>query len=65
MRKGDLNNGIKAFVLSSNRSKLSEIGDDYLTRGLFSNAINCYKLAGDKTKLLKSLLLCTKTTNKI
>ena len=53
MRRGKLNEAVKAFILVGNQPKLVAIGEDYEKVGLFSNAVDCYKMAGSQDKLMK------------
>src|SRR3990167_8162857 len=51
VKKGDVAEAIKAFLMAGNRLKLMQIGDNYVKEGLFNNAIDVYKLADSRDKL--------------
>ena len=53
LRKGNLNEAIKSYILAGNKQRLTEVGQHYEEVGLFSNAIDTYRLADAKDQLLK------------
>ena len=50
MKKGDMLEAEKAFVLTDNKEKLIEIGDGFIKVGMFSQAIDAFKMANSKEK---------------
>src|SRR3990172_1602602 len=44
VRKGRLPEAMKSFILAGNRDKLTDLGADYEKVGLYTNAIECYRL---------------------
>ena len=53
LRKGKINEAIKAFMFVNNKEKLSTIGNNYEGIGLFGKAVDMYVLAEDKESLTR------------
>src|SRR3989338_6826210 len=60
LRKGELNNAIKVFILSGNKERLTAIGEDYerlgdkcLEDGHILDAIKAFRILNDVPKLTK------------
>ena len=51
IRRGDMHNSVKAFILAGNRQRLVEVGEHYEEVGLFSSAIDTYRLADANEQL--------------
>src|SRR3989344_1286265 len=58
LRRGNLHDAAKAYILAGNKMKLSAVGNDFEKLGLFDNAIEAYKISGDNTRLLKTGMKC-------
>lgn len=52
LRRGRLKDALDAFVLSMNRDRIVQIGEQYELLGQLSEAVNCYRLAADEERLL-------------
>src|SRR3989338_4286183 len=52
IRRGNMNDSVKAFILAGNRQRLVEVGEHYEEVGLFTNAIDTYRLADSNDRLL-------------
>src|SRR3989338_801495 len=53
IRRGNINDSVKAFILAGNRQRLVEVGEHYEEVSLFGNAIDTYRLADASDNLLK------------
>ena len=58
VKKGNVSEAIKAFLMAGNKPKLVSIGDNYVKENLFNNAIDVYKVADNKDKLREVGVKC-------
>ena len=52
-RKGDLYDAARAYLLADHKDMLNLIGEDYETLMQYDNCVEVYKLAGNRSKLMK------------
>ncbi len=60
IRKGQIEDAYKAYLLAGNKEKLVEVGREYERIGLVDKAIECFRVAENKTNLERTGEKCFK-----